>query len=142
MFSNILLAVDGSEASLQAARKGIALASCLNAKVTEVAVTVPWAEYFARELAVVVPDVVVPEPEYDDKRNASAAGILQGVETDARSAGVDVKSVQVPREVADIVDIGQHTPSRRRDRDGATERGHGASKPDTIEPQGIPDDAD
>lgn len=58
MFSNILLAVDGSEASVQAARKGIALASCLNAKVTVVAVTVPWAEYFARELAVVVPDVV------------------------------------------------------------------------------------
>ena len=93
MFSNILLAVAGSEASVQAARKGIALASCLNAKVSVVAVTVPWAEYFARELAVVVPDVVVPRPEYDHKRNASAASILQGVETDARSAGVAVKSL-------------------------------------------------
>ena len=31
----------------------------------------------------------------------------------------------VPREIADIVDIGKHTLGRRLDRDGAAERGHG-----------------
>jgi len=110
MFSNILLAVDGSETSLQAARQGIALASSLKAKVTVVAVTVPWAEYFARELAVVVPGVVVPEVDYDRKRNASAAGILQGVEADARSAGLPVTSVHRihPDPYRAIMDVAKH----------------------------------
>jgi hypothetical protein len=31
----------------------------------------------------------------------------------------------VPREVADIVDIGKHALGRRLDRDGAAEHGHG-----------------
>jgi nucleotide-binding universal stress UspA family protein len=67
MFSNILLAVDGSEVSLQAARQGIAFARSLNAKVTVVVATVPSASDFARELAVLVPDIFFPEAQYEHK---------------------------------------------------------------------------
>lgn len=81
MFTNILLAVDGSEASQQAARHGIELAKALKAKVTVVTVTTPWDTYFSRELAVIIPDVVIPQPEYDYKRDAVAACVLQNVAT-------------------------------------------------------------
>jgi nucleotide-binding universal stress UspA family protein len=93
MFTNVLLAVDGSKASLEAAHHGIALASCLEANVTVVVVTVPWAVYFARELAVVVPDVVFPEAEYEHRRNAKVARLLDAIEADARKAGVAAKGV-------------------------------------------------
>lgn len=56
-------------------------------------ITVPWAAYFARELAVVVPDVVVPQSEYDRKSANRAATILQSVETEALQAGVTLTAV-------------------------------------------------
>ena len=93
MFTNILLAVDGSEASLRAARHGIELAKALKAKVMVVTVTTPWDTYFSRELAVIIPDVVIPQPEYDYKRDAVAACVLQNVAADARSADVPAKTV-------------------------------------------------
>lgn len=88
MFSNILLAVDGSEASQHAAEQGIALAKCLSAKVTIVTVTLPWGTYFSRELAVVVPDVVIPQADYERKREAMATEIMQRISSEARKAGV------------------------------------------------------
>ena len=110
MFTNILLAVDGSGTSLQAARQGMALASGLKAKVTVVVVTVPWATYFARELAVVVPDILIPEVEYERKRDAKAAQILRDVEADAHTTGVAVKKVH--RSHRDphraILDVAEH----------------------------------
>ena len=60
MFKNILLAVDGTDTAEHAAREGIRLAMRVGAKATILTVTVPWETYFARELAVVVPDAVVP----------------------------------------------------------------------------------
>lgn len=93
MFSNILLAVDGTESSLHAARHGIELAWALHAKVTVVTVTVPWAAYFARELAVIVPDAVIPKTEYDYKREAIAASILRNIASEAQSADVPAKAV-------------------------------------------------
>src|SRR4030081_909030 len=93
MFTNILLAVDGSEASLLAARHGIALARDLKAEIVVLTVTVPWAAYFSRELAVLVPDIVVPQLEYDRKRDAAAECILRDVVADARRAGVAAKLV-------------------------------------------------
>ena len=93
MFNNILLPVDGSPPSRQAARRGIDLAKSLSAKVTVLTVTTPWAAYFARELAVIVPDVVVPRGEYDYKRETIAACILQDMVADAHSARVAVKPV-------------------------------------------------
>jgi nucleotide-binding universal stress UspA family protein len=93
MFSNLLLAVDGSEASLAAARRGIELAKALNAHATIVTVTVPWSAYFARELAVVIPEVVLPKGEYDAHREAIAKCLLEKVAGEARSRGLLVKAV-------------------------------------------------
>jgi nucleotide-binding universal stress UspA family protein len=93
MFSNILLAVDGSTASRRAARHGIELAKALAAKVTVLTVTVPWETYFSRELAVVIPEVVIPQKAYDDKRDSIAACILQDVVADAHSASIQVRAL-------------------------------------------------
>jgi nucleotide-binding universal stress UspA family protein len=93
VFTNILLPVDGAATSLRAARHGIQLAKILAAKVTVLTVSTPWAAYFARELAVVIPEVVIPKSEYDYKRETTAACILQNVVTEARLAGVQVKSL-------------------------------------------------
>lgn len=93
MFTNILLPVDGSDGSLRAARRAIALASSLKSRVTALVVTVPWAAYFSREFAVVVPDVVVPQSEYDRKSVTRAASILQSVEKEARNAGISITAV-------------------------------------------------
>jgi nucleotide-binding universal stress UspA family protein len=93
MFTNILLPVDGSPPSLRAARRGIQLAKTLSAKVTALTVTTPWAAYFSRELAVVVPGAVIPQGEYDYKRETIAACILQNVVAEARTAAVKVTPV-------------------------------------------------
>jgi nucleotide-binding universal stress UspA family protein len=110
MFTNLLLAVDGSKASLEAARQGIALARRLKASVTVVVITIPWATYFSRELAVVVPDIVFPEAEYEQKRNAIAAHILNEVEADARMAGVAMKRVHRSHRDPSraILDVAEH----------------------------------
>ena len=92
VFTNILLPVDGASTSLRAARHGIQLAQMLSAKVTVLTVTTPWAAYFARELAVVIPEVVIRKSEYDYKRETTAACILQHVVAEARLSGVDVRS--------------------------------------------------
>ena len=88
MFKNILLAVDGSEMAHHAAEQGIALAKRLAAKVTIVTVTLPWETYFSRELAVLIPDVVIPQPEYEKKREGMATRVVQRVLDQARSAGI------------------------------------------------------
>jgi nucleotide-binding universal stress UspA family protein len=93
MFKNILLPIDGSRASMRSAHRGIELAKVLGARVTVLAVTTPWTVYFSRELAAVVPDVVIPQMEYDLKREAAAAFFLSNIVTDARSADVRAKSV-------------------------------------------------
>lgn len=121
MFTNILLPVDGSKASLAAARHGIELAKSLAAKVTVLTVTTPWAAYFSRELAVVIPEVVIPQGEYDYKREAIAACILQYVVGDAHSAQVQVESMHrchgdpyraiidtAAQEACDLIVMGSH----------------------------------
>ena len=120
MFSNLLLAVDGSEASLIAARRGIELAQALNAHATVVTVTVPWSAYFARELAVVIPEAVVPKGDYDT-REATAKGLLEKIAGEARSAGIAVKAVHrshrdpyqaildiAAKEACDVIVMGCH----------------------------------
>jgi len=110
VFTNILLAVDGTPPSLRAARQGIQLAKTLAAKVAVLTITTPWAAYFARELAVVIPEVVIPKGEYDYKRETTAACILQNVVADARSSGVQARSLhrchRDPYQA--IVDVAEH----------------------------------
>jgi nucleotide-binding universal stress UspA family protein len=95
MYRNILLPVDGSELSFSAARHGIALARTLEAAVTAVMVTTPWAVQFAREVAVVVPGVLVPQNEYDIRTETAAQRCLRLVVDDARSAGVAARAVHI-----------------------------------------------
>ena len=121
MFTNILLPMDGSAASLRAARHGIELAQAMSARVTVLTVTTPWATYFSRELAVIIPEVVVAKGEYDFKRETIAACILQIVVADAHSARVEVRSLHrcnsdpyraiieaAEREGCDLIVMGSH----------------------------------
>ena len=110
MFTNILLPVDGTSPSLRAARQGIQLAKTLSATVTVLTVTTPWAAYFTRELAAVVPEVVIPKVEYDYKRETTAACILQNVVADARCCGVQAKSLhRCHRDpYRAIIDVAEH----------------------------------
>jgi nucleotide-binding universal stress UspA family protein len=95
MFKSILLPIDGSELSLAAARHGIELAMAIGASVTAIIVTTPWADQFAREPAVVVPGVLVPEREYDLRTDEAAAGCLRAVTDAAGRAGVPTKALHV-----------------------------------------------
>ena len=95
MYKNILLPIDGSQPSLRAAQHGIELAKALSARVTTIIVTTPWAPQFAREPAVVVPGVVVPQAEYDLRTEQAACDRLRVVTDEARSAGVAAKALHV-----------------------------------------------
>jgi nucleotide-binding universal stress UspA family protein len=93
MFANILLPVDGSPPSVHAACHGIGLAKALSARATVLTVTIPWSAYFSRELAVVVPDAIISEAEYDRKREVAAASVLKNVADQASCEGVEVTSL-------------------------------------------------
>jgi nucleotide-binding universal stress UspA family protein len=95
MYKNILLPIDGSQLSLRAAQHGIELAKALDARITAVMVTTPWATQFAREPAVVVPGMVVPKTEYDLRTEQAACNCLRLVTDEARSAGVPSKALHV-----------------------------------------------
>lgn len=95
MYSSILLPIDGSQLSLRAARYGVQLAKALNARVTAIMVTTPWATQFAREPAVVVPGVVVAPTEYDLRTEQAACNCLRVVTDEAKSAGVPSKALHV-----------------------------------------------
>jgi nucleotide-binding universal stress UspA family protein len=102
MYRNILLPIDGSELSLRGARRGIELARALNAKVTAVMVTTPWAVQFAREVAVVVPGAVVPQDEYDLRTEQAACNCLRVVTDEAGSANVPSKALHVRHRDPDV----------------------------------------
>jgi nucleotide-binding universal stress UspA family protein len=124
MFTNILLAVDGSAQSLRAAHHGIELANAVAARVTLLTVTTPWEAYFARELAVLVPGAVVPRFDYETKRRTMAVCLLQDLAADARSVNLRVKSLHridpdpykaivetAEREGCDLIVVGSHCAS-------------------------------
>jgi nucleotide-binding universal stress UspA family protein len=95
MYKNILLPIDGSELSRRAAQHGIGLAKVLNARVTVIMVTTPWATQFAREPAVVVPGLVVPQTDYDLRTEQAARNCLCVVTDEATGAGVPSKALHV-----------------------------------------------
>ena len=90
MYRNILIATDGSELAVDAARQGIALAKSLGSKVTAVTVTEPF--YFQ--------DVSTPadlQPNYVQAAQRQAKTILAGLADAAKSAGVACETVHVER---------------------------------------------
>jgi nucleotide-binding universal stress UspA family protein len=95
MFRTILLPIDGSQLSLRAARHGVELARALKARVVAIMVTTPWATQFAREVAVVVPGVLVPQNEYDSKTEQAACSCLRVVTDEATGAGVPAKALHL-----------------------------------------------
>jgi nucleotide-binding universal stress UspA family protein len=124
MYRHILLPVDGSEPSGRAARRGIELARALAAKVTVVTVTTPWASQFARELAVVVPDVIVDEKAYERKAKAAAESLLATMREAATAAGVPCTALHVSHrepwlaivdaareQGCDLIVMGSHAPA-------------------------------
>jgi nucleotide-binding universal stress UspA family protein len=124
MYRHILLPVDGSEASERAAQRGIELAGALAARVTIVTVTTPWAAHFARELAVVVPDVIVDEKAYEEKAKAAALAVLRRAGDVAKAAGVACATLQLSHRepwlaivetagerACDLIVMGSHAPS-------------------------------
>ena len=106
MYAHILLPVDGTEPSERAARRGIELARALNARVTAVTVTTPWATQFSRELAAVVPDVVVPESEYERKADAAAETLLERIGDAATAADVPCKTMHLRHRNPSLAIIG------------------------------------
>lgn len=106
MYAHILLPVDGTEQSDRAARRGIELAKALKARVTVVTVTTPWATQFSRELAVVVPDIVVPESEYERKARAAAELLLERIGDAAEAAEVPCKTMHLRHRDPSLAIIG------------------------------------
>jgi nucleotide-binding universal stress UspA family protein len=106
MYAHILLPVDGTEQSDRAARRGIELAKALKARVTVVTVTTPWATQFSRELAVVVPDIVVPESEYERKAQAAAELLLERIGDAAEAADVPCKTMHLRHRDPSLAIIG------------------------------------
>jgi nucleotide-binding universal stress UspA family protein len=94
-YRHILLPVDGTDTSERAARRGIELARDLRARVTIVTVTTPWATQFSRELAAVIPDVIVPEGEYERRARVAATVLLERLADVAQTAGVPCKTIHV-----------------------------------------------
>ena len=90
MFKHLLIATDGSEVAQKAVEQGLALARSLNAKVMAVTVTEPWTAVVSGEMGI-----AFPIDEYNEGCAASAAAILEGVATKAKSAGVACETLHV-----------------------------------------------
>jgi nucleotide-binding universal stress UspA family protein len=93
MFRNILIVIDASKASSRAARHGLELAKALGAKVTVLTVTIPSAAQCVHDFASVIPEVVMPQTGYADKRKAAAVQLLQNRAANARRARLEIKSI-------------------------------------------------
>lgn len=88
MYSNILIAFDGSELAEKALNHGIALAKLCKARATIVYATVPWAAMAVGELAV-----VIPPQEYEANVAKQAREQLKRAMHAAAAAGVGCETV-------------------------------------------------
>jgi nucleotide-binding universal stress UspA family protein len=81
MFKHILIATDGSQVAELAAVHGIKLGKLLNAKVTAVMVTKPWAKVIAAETAE-----AFPYEDYERAATNEAKTILAKISEMAKKA--------------------------------------------------------
>ncbi len=101
MFTNVLIATDGSELSGLAQRHGLEIAKKFGSKVLLVHVTPPWS-------SLVVGDAVVmyPPADYEESMAKSAAKILGAASEPFKTEGVAVETAHVtdPQAHKGIVD--------------------------------------
>ena len=88
MYKHILIATDGSELAGKAVAAGFALARQLEAQVTAVTVTEPWAALVSGEALI-----AFPVEDYEKTTNENAARILAGVSALARKADINCATV-------------------------------------------------
>ena len=82
MYKHLLIATDGSELAQKAVAQGFALAKAVNATVTIVTVSEPWAPAAPAEVAI-----VYPIEDYERAAAANASKIL----ADASAAGAKLQ---------------------------------------------------
>jgi nucleotide-binding universal stress UspA family protein len=88
MYSNILIATDGSELAGKAVAAGFDLARQLGAQVTVVTVTEPWTAFVSGEATF-----GFPVDEYEKSADESASRILSGASDLARKADIRCATV-------------------------------------------------
>jgi nucleotide-binding universal stress UspA family protein len=88
MYKNILIATDESELAQKAVAQGLALARALDAKVTAVTVTEPWA-------TLAPPEVLNEFQEFERAARVRAKHILDGVAAAAKEASVTCAKLHV-----------------------------------------------
>ncbi len=92
MYTNILIATDGSDLAASAVKNGITLAKCLAAKVTAVNVTEPFHWYDPNMMPAA-------ETAYVQGANLAASKTLDVAADAAKAAGVDCETVHVQDEL-------------------------------------------
>jgi nucleotide-binding universal stress UspA family protein len=90
MYKHILIATDGSELAERAASQGLELAKLLEAKVTVVTVTEPWAAVVTGEASF-----GLPPAEYEKGVVETAESVLARLDGMAKTAGVDSACVHM-----------------------------------------------
>lgn len=121
MYSNILIATDGSELAQKGIEHGLALARKLDAKVIILTASEPVPLYAIRgEFGA--PGPTIDHEAYSQSARQSANGILEAAKAAADSAGVAVETVYVEemRPAEAIVDI-----AKERDCDLIVMASHG-----------------
>ncbi len=93
MYSNILIATDGSDLADKAIQHGLSVAAKFGAKVKFVTVSVPLHTVAPAEVMI-----TFPEEEYDKGAAKHAQEILGKAETTANSAGIACDKVSVVHE--------------------------------------------
>jgi len=90
MYKHILLATDGSDLAVRAARHGLELAKAVSARTTVVTVTPPWPDIALSEIAV-----GRYHPDYEKRIAAYAAGCLGKIQEAAAPLGVPCEGVHL-----------------------------------------------
>jgi nucleotide-binding universal stress UspA family protein len=90
MYRHLLIAPDGSELAGKAIEQGLALAKALQAQVTIVTATEPWASAVSGELAI-----GFPIDEYDKAMTAHAADVLVRAQAVAKAKSVTCTTLHI-----------------------------------------------
>ncbi|OGA31019.1 MAG: hypothetical protein A3I65_08495 [Betaproteobacteria bacterium RIFCSPLOWO2_02_FULL_68_150] len=98
MYKHILVPTDGSKLSVKAIKTAAALAKTLGAKLMGVYVIPPYVPPVYGEAVIYVPEVT--PKRYKEMTAREAKNALAAVETEAKAAGIDCKSVSVTADQA------------------------------------------